>query len=182
VTEEAKAREKARRQAYYQQHRTEILRRAALKRANMTSEDKLLQRQYDQKWYYQNRDKILAKAKERYSADEFAKERARDYYSKNKDRFRDYRRAYRKKNADKLNDQNRAYRRSCAERYAADAEAIKAWRIAMGYSMDTTAKFFSVGRTTIWSWEHSYSRPPIERYMTMSSFAEWYENYKTKEE
>lgn len=182
MTEEAKARQKARRKAYYQEHRTEILQKAARRRGNMSEEERRAFNQYQRRCYRNRREEILAKAKERYATDEKFRERALAYAAESADRIREYGAAYRKKNRDLLNEKNRKYIRFCKGKYSSEADAIRAWRLQRGYTLEKTAQLFGVGYTAVSNWENCRSRPPIERYLSMRDFAEWYENYKTKEE
>ena len=118
MTEEAKARQKARRKAYYQEHRTEILQKAARRRGNMSEEERRAFNQYQRRCYRNRREEILAKAKERYATDEKFRERALAYAAESADRIREYGAAYRKKNRDLLNEKNRKYIRFCKGKYS----------------------------------------------------------------
>lgn len=182
MTEEAKARRKAKQKAYYQEHRTEILQKAARRRADMSEEERRAVNQYRRMHYRNHREEILAKAKERYATDEKFRERALAYAAESADRIREYGAAYRKKNRDLLNEKNRKYIRFCKQQYSGEADAIRAWRLQRGYTLEKTAQLFGVGYAAVSNWENCRSRPPIERYLSMRDFAEWYENYKTKEE
>lgn len=182
MTEEAKARRKAKQKAYYQEHRTEILQKAARRRADMSEEERRAVNQYLRMHYRNHREEVLAKAKERYATDEKFRERALAYAAENADRIREYGAAYRKNNRDLLNEKNLKYIRFCKQQYSSEAAAIRAWRLQRGYTLEKTAQLFGVGHTAVSNWENCFCRPPIERYLSMRDFAEWYEKYKTKEE
>ena len=182
MTEEAKARQKSRCKAYYQEHRAEILQNAARRRADMSEEERRAFNQYKRRCYQAHREEILARAKERYATDEKFRERVRAYAAENADHRREYGAAYRRDNRDLLNEKNRKYIRFCKQKYSSEADAIRAWRLQRGYTLERTAQLFGVGYTAVSNWENCHSRPPIERYLSMRDFAEWYENYKTKEE